>query len=557
VWTCPLPSAGWFPKLNWPYVASGNLGVFISNVQAGIIERYLTVVGYPHGWYFPNRLLCSEIEEPNGRFVFFLEPQTISSVGSCGSYQGLLQICASLGHWACWDDQSQIWYDGQVIAKGYHSIRQHGEYVVGRCVAEDYTPHVFYQGRLLRKIQKVAEVYDWDVIGDGPDQGTVVYGYPRLFISYPSGVQKEVTVSPYGEGGTGGQGMRLVDHNGTLWLWTAGGIGAERWGILGRPVGETQAIVLDMPSAMIDVQLADGLWRVAGCDDQGQLRVEDVPPDAPRQTIIKTPPALKMPSVPVIGRPCWFGYYKQFSAQYGDNPNAPSNCAFIEDSNKMTVPGPIMVGDAAMAISADPTRLFAVYTTGNDADMNANALAWRAAIPGLAHIPIWGCFDGGQTMPTVDFPAIDVLGIECYVGASESAADCEARVRAYLSTIQADRRVFLIGQSYTSNTNNTSDPQTLLNAQVIPAAIARDDKRVQGILMFSDGRPTGTRDHEQWRPLHERILMGIVGVPEIPKPIVPIPLPPPIVVPPVAQKPKKAWWEYLLAVLIALTGRKK
>jgi hypothetical protein len=216
------------------------------------------------------------------------------------------------------------------------------------------------------------------------------------------------------------------------------------------------------------------------------------------------------------GGALWFGYFFQFSSQYGDNPTAPGNCAYIQDAEKVGVALSygkklIVAGPAVQASVGHESEVIGLWCAGFDEeDLEDHAAQLRATAPAsLAGKPIVGNFDGGQQMPSRPIAGVDWLALECYTGANETAAACQARVHACINTLGSAHNYLLIGQSYTSNTNNTSDPQVLVETQYVPANIAKNDLRVVAILMFSDGRPTGTRDHEEWRPIHRAIYAGI------------------------------------------------
>lgn len=540
-WRCPHGN-GWWPRLSWPWIAYGNLGVWITHLETGETVRIREdVVCYARGWLNATTLRCTRLDGDD-HFVFDVSVPSMTWGEDPTPRPGLLQVTASLGHWATWDRTSSIAFDGRVVATGYHSMRQHGRWIAGRHEADGYALRVFCDGAEQRRIAKQAEVFDWATLGEGPLAGTCVYGRPQVIAAYPGGGQQDVTRSPGGEGAADGShqgGLQLLDVDGTPWLWSVGAIGRDRWGVLGGVLGEPEVLVLDVEAATLDVQRVGGDFVVAANDGEGRLRVVSTPLTTPRSRITIPPAPLVVPEVPVIGRPCWFGYFFQWSAQYGDNPAAPCTATFVKDVEKLGAPAAIIAVDS-IAAQAAPGTLIGIYATGGDVEtLDADARRIRAALPELAHIPIWGCYDGGAGMPAAALPAVDVLGLECYVGAQETAADCEQRVRAYLATLPADRRVYLIGQSYTSNTGLTADPQQLLEAQVVPARIARDDARIAGILMFSDGRPTGTRDHEEWRPLHAAILAGIPGTPA--RPTTPEPPVVPAAESPPAPKKKKSW----------------
>ena len=133
---------------------------------------------------------------------------------------------------------------------------------------------------------------------------------------------------------------------------------------------------------------------------------------------------------PVIGRDIGFGYFFQFSKQYGDNPSAPSNWAFINDAEKVAVAAGqgkklIVGGPAVLGSVGFEDDVYGIYVSGGASGSLHSEAAKQLAIlpPSLIGKPIVGCFDGGQTMPTGSVTDVDILALECYVGEDETADD--------------------------------------------------------------------------------------------------------------------------------------
>jgi len=226
------------------------------------------------------------------------------------------------------------------------------------------------------------------------------------------------------------------------------------------------------------------------------------------------------PIAPIIGRDILFGYFLQYGLQYGDNPNAPSNVVLsgeARDNNLALDAGKkLMVSGAGIAAAVGhEDDVACIYIEDNSVEgLAAQAAQHRAGLipPSLMDKPICGTFDGGQTLPTEVPDGVEWLGLECYTGINETAQQCQDRVQACIDALKIlspTLKFLLIGQSYTSNANNTSNADVLIDTQYIPANLAIANPEVEAILMFSDGRPTGTRDHENWRPIHQAIFDGI------------------------------------------------
>lgn len=225
--------------------------------------------------------------------------------------------------------------------------------------------------------------------------------------------------------------------------------------------------------------------------------------------------------IPSIGRACWCGYFYSASARYGYNTDGiPQNCLYIEDNASVAYAVAnnlpfVATAGAFVDAEAQAARVIALYCEGGSPEALAVAASdLELARPvGLIGKPIFGVCKG--FLPTGPVAGVDWLGVECYTHSQETAALCRARVEASLALLAPGLTIGLIGLSYTSNTNNTQDIQQLDLSQYVPGLIAESDPRVQLILMYSDGRPTGTQDHEEWRPTHQIIYDSIIGTPAI------------------------------------------
>jgi hypothetical protein len=80
-----------------------------------------------------------------------------------------------------------------------------------------------------------------------------------------------------------------------------------------------------------------------------------------------------------------------------------------------------------------------------------------------------------------------------------------------MDLLSPSQKIMLVGHAYTSNLTLSQDATQLELSQYIPQNLATEDGRVVMILYFSDGRPTGTQDHEEWRPIHQAFFETITG----------------------------------------------
>ena len=221
------------------------------------------------------------------------------------------------------------------------------------------------------------------------------------------------------------------------------------------------------------------------------------------------------PLAPVIGRDLWFGYFYAFSVQYHDNPNAPGNWTVVTDPVKIgpaiaNVKKLVVSGGAIAAAGPSAAQVVGVLCYGETVSEleDAAIIAFNTMPVELAGTPIIGML-GSTTMPTSPVAGVDWLALQCYVKRNETAAACQARVQACMNALGSAHSYVLVGQSFSSNSELTQDSKTLVDAQYIPASLAKADTRVVGILMYSDGGYTGTRTHESWRPIHRAIYAGI------------------------------------------------
>lgn len=201
-------------------------------------------------------------------------------------------------------------------------------------------------------------------------------------------------------------------------------------------------------------------------------------------------PEVVLPAVParLAGRSLWYGYYFAISNREsvgGDNLDAPGNCTVVlEESEAQRSPWPYY---APPGVGEGPRKIADMVS------ISATDPVPSGLTPGTMCL-----YDGGSRLP--DSPCGEVTGLEMYSDPGESVASCEARMRAWLSRFPT-AKVVLVAQSYDRNGLET-DEQKLADLQAIPLRLAVDFPQIGGILMFSDGRKGGTRDHEIWRPLH-------------------------------------------------------
>jgi hypothetical protein len=97
-----------------------------------------------------------------------------------------------------------------------------------------------------------------------------------------------VTVTPWRQEGPP---TVALAPDGTPWLWTPTASPSGRLLVLGRPLGQTACVILELPATWLRVRILDGQWSIVAVDGAGQLRTARVPLDAPRQAVPWEPPA--------------------------------------------------------------------------------------------------------------------------------------------------------------------------------------------------------------------------------------------------------------------------
>jgi len=147
-----------------------------------------------------------------------------------------------------------------------------------------------------------------------------------------------------------------------------------------------------------------------------------------------------------------------------------------------------------------------------------DALHARIRAHGLPPRPMGVIYTRDQTLTTdAIFAAnLDFVIIEAYVEAPGSA-DPQVNIdflgntiTAAKNRVPADKQIGLVMQAYARN-GGWTNIDTLRDLQAPTYLLAHDDPRVVMISMFSYGRPSGTRQHQELRTPHRLIGERILG----------------------------------------------
>lgn len=334
---------------------------------------------------------------------------------------------------------------------------------------------------------------------------------------------------------TGRLMMGTVDGEDWLVYW------ADGLGLVAHPDGAPDGYILETQGKSFghDVRgVGDQLvvaWSLTQGEGPGDLVKRVLDRTAPRVPIAHPKPFPTPAPVPTISQPVWLGYFYSWSDRYGDNAHAPGNVAVIVE--------PAVVGRCPLAMIISPNciddavphwnRVAAVFVEGDPTTLPGMVSDAKRAMAGRSLLakPVLALRDG---WPPVAVPGADWIGVECYCDPTENSATFQLRIEHALATLP-DQPIALIGEAYDRNHTET-DIAKVAVIQDLWAHWAHMDRRILSVLLFSDGRAGGTRDHEVWRPWH-RNFAAAVRTPIIPQPhpVPPHPVPPPTPFP--AAKP--------------------
>lgn len=224
-------------------------------------------------------------------------------------------------------------------------------------------------------------------------------------------------------------------------------------------------------------------------------------------------------TLPPLGRPIKVGYfYRDTSAiQYGgDNPDAPCTVSVIIDP--LALPAepfegrPVkMIVDAAclFEMARHPEwwdQWVGTYLAAEGdvvlLERMATAVRTLSENLGLPQKPLI-TYTANVLFPDA-LTATDVIGVQAYAEVGWTPARLQARTTDALNRVH-HRRVALICQAY-DRANPYWTGERLAALQPVYWELARQFSNIEYLLLFSDGRRGGTRDHREMRPWHEAMV---------------------------------------------------
>jgi hypothetical protein len=188
------------------------------------------------------------------------------------------------------------------------------------------------------------------------------------------------------------------------------------------------------------------------------------------------------------------GAFYQYSDRYGDNPGLPGALTVVVE------PGVAHRSRVPVILAASLPREGNVAALWVDGFSPAEVDSKVPANPG---VPVLGYIDTRTwgAPPT----RVDWVGVQAYRLRGEPLAVFDARVRGML---QKCRKAVPVVQAYGSNADNDPD---IPRAQWDLYYEWAQEPNVTAVLVFSDGRPTGMRDHPEWRAEYERLVKRLGG----------------------------------------------
>jgi hypothetical protein len=511
-WT-PTTGNGWYPFLNYPWVAYGFGECWVSNMVTGETRRIRPDVRcQPAGWLDAETLAFYTGEFPATVYAIYLRTNAVRELGS----MPVNRVLARAGSWATGlASGGTVTQDGRVLASGV-GWRIDLDGPILACGANDGL-HVWVNGSPQPVVAPKATLVDPRVSGE-----RVGYGYngPVRLYDVRTGNDDDVTVTPWQKE----HAPVVVDE----WIWTTTEKPDGTSAAVGRPIGDRSCLVLSCASAVyLDVQRIDNEWVVATSGTRGELLVQSIAVDAPRALLSPADPPqvpVSVPPAPAHLKGC--GYFFRdtnihaYLAKYGsENPSAPGTHSVIVDDHGMpaetradgTTPR-MIIGLSQLLHPQLPLwwdRVDAVYVAveNDEAGLERYAAVARYLMRelGLSPKPILS-YSAGSVFPLA-LDEDDILGIQFYAPRGEGPDYFRRLAAEVWPRIRDRKRVAIIGQAYDRGGWFTGAELAALQPVLYEVACAWPN--CEYLLWFSDARTGGTRDHEEMRPWHTAIADAI------------------------------------------------
>jgi hypothetical protein len=403
IWRPAYTANGWYPHLSWPWLAHGFGECWLTNLLTGETEqREPGARCQAAGWLDAITLVYYTGEFPATIWSYDVRAGVATTI----DVAMVNRVVARGGSWATGLGEGGIVrLNGQEIARGVGwRVDVDGEVLA--CTANDGL-HVWVSGIEDPVTHPKTTLVDPRVSGL-----YVGYGYngPARLVSLDDDTDTDVTVTPWRKESA----PICLDG----WIWTTTEIPDGTSAALGRPMGETDCLILRVPSAVgLDVQRVGDEWVVATYGSQGQLVVQSVRVDAPRVPVT-VPPAEVQPIAPFAVH-MWAACYKDPALK------APNNVIFAPEPLSAPITGPAIVGPFRKTLD------FAVGWTLAIEDIEearTTALACKA----MKNLPVYAYL--GSYVPEARIDGIDYPLLQAYrVPGRETADAILVQLRADLA----------------------------------------------------------------------------------------------------------------------------
>lgn len=542
LWSPNHPN-GWWPRLSpdGTKVVYGNADIFVQDLTSGRELLRRTDPGFKTAFWGDNSTLQVFWEHSGlwDRWEIKLDGIPFAEERTKGLTAAFFD--ARDGHWAANAPWAHTYYDGPVYAPaaGGHGVKVAGPYLLQLRPDNTLQRWDTRTGQASTFVPVVG-AHEYTV----SPEGWVGYGKsgPAHVIT-PMGADVDVTATPWQTESVPHCVLAAL----VTWVWTATtrpSDGAPL--VLGRPVGDSTCIVLEMPGeAHLSVVYDDGRFIVAGCDAVGRMMVRDVSMLTARVRL--------EPSCAPYPKPMYFGHFFAFSDRpdYGDSPNYPQNCSVVVEPEAAVRAArlmPVIVTPncfEALAREHLSSKVLAIYMASEEAGGGATVAerlaqesrrAWFDANPHLStgKPVLWYVTPGEAELPDWHVPpSVGIVAPEFYFGSRASPGDYSADF-ARMRELLWRKLGFWMGKLGTAKPwmpvfqafdRSRTDVDIKALAAIQPHFLRKlvdVDPRIKalppavGALFFAVNRPGGTRRYPELAAWHTAMFQSLPsGLPVI------------------------------------------
>jgi hypothetical protein len=432
------------------------------------------------------------------------------------------QFTAADGHWASWGPASgAVRYDGIPVAHNCGGTVVLSGDLLGHLAKPDtdkpgQTYIIRSRATPIEKIALRGRPFDPCLLDDPAGPVLVYGGRGGPIWGWQGGSATNLTAAPAPWRESQPRVLR-VDED--LWVGSIATCeGHDRGIVLLRPWGDKRCIQMEYEAGIRK-------WDVIGLDvGKFVIAVEDDNHDSSvgeagtleERSLVDPPRSQSKP---------YAFFFGKHSDHYGDNRACPGTAAVV-CATDTTDEGaaleraelastPMILGASLIEHMHRWNLVRAVYVLSEDAKPDAIERTAKAAKIAIAT-------RGLKPKPIVSYtarhahlaPSVDWIGIEAYLDKGESAAAFEARVRVGLDRCKAaSRKAALIWGSFDRQKKVGVPWVNLITLRAvherIPALLTDYDTTIAAVLVFSDGRAGGCRDHPDLYAAHRKALEGL------------------------------------------------